>query len=117
MQMKFLASARWLATGAIVLLASSVLLRAQGVDNSMLLDPPANSWPLYHGTYDGQRHSKLEQITPQNVDRLGLAWAFQSNQAMEIKSTPLLVDGVLYFTVPDNVWAVDARSGRVWFQF
>jgi alcohol dehydrogenase (cytochrome c) len=112
MRMKFLASALWLTAVAAGLLAGSLPLQAQGVDNGMLLNPPANSWPLYHGTYDGQRHSKLEQITPQNVDRLGLAWAFQSNQAMEIKSTPLLVDGVLYFTVPDNVWAVDALSGQ-----
>ena len=29
-----------------------------------------------------------------------------------IKSTPLMVNGVLYFTVPDHVWAVDARTGR-----
>ena len=29
-----------------------------------------------------------------------------------IKSTPLLVNSVLYFTSPKNVWAVDARSGR-----
>jgi len=88
---------------------------AQGVDHSTLLHPPADSWPLYHGTYNGQRHSKLEQITPQNVGSLTLAWAFQTNQAMEIKSTPLLVDGVLYFTVPDKVWAVDALSGhRLW---
>ena len=46
----------------------------------MLLNPPADSWPAYHGTYDGQRHSKLEQITPQNVGSLALAWAFQTNQ-------------------------------------
>jgi alcohol dehydrogenase (cytochrome c) len=88
---------------------------AQGVDHSTLLDPPADSWPQYHGTYNGQRHSKLEQITPQNVDSLTLAWAFQTNQTMEIKSTPLMVNGVLYFTVPDKVWAVDALSGqRLW---
>ena len=78
----------------------------------MLLHPPADSWPLYHGTYDGQRHSQLDQITPQNVGKLVLAWAFQTNQPTEIKSTPLLVDGVLYFTVLDNVWAVDALSGQ-----
>lgn len=98
-----------------LLLSLSGPLRAQGVDNSMLLNPPPDSWPLYHGTYDGQRHSKLEQITPQNVSTLALAWAFQTNQKAELKSTPLLVDGVLYFTVPDNVWAVDALSGhQVW---
>jgi alcohol dehydrogenase (cytochrome c) len=95
-----------------LLLAAGAAAWAQGVDHSMLLHPPADSWPLYHGTYDGQRHSKLEQITPQNVRTLSLAWAFQTNQAVDIKSSPLLVDGVLYFTIPDNAWAVDARSGH-----
>ncbi len=38
--------------------------------------------------------------------------------SMTIKSTPLMVNGVLYFTMPDNVWAVDARSGRqLWHYF
>ncbi len=91
---------------------SSIPLCAQGVDNALLLHPTADSWPQYNGTYDGQRHSKLQQITPQNVASLSLAWAFQINLQQQIKSTPLLVDGVLYFTVPDNVWAVDARSGN-----
>ena len=31
---------------------------------------------------------------------------------MQIKSTPLLVNGILYFTAPNNVWAADARTGR-----
>ena len=31
---------------------------------------------------------------------------------LDIKSTPLLVNGVLYLTAPDNVWAVDPRTGR-----
>jgi alcohol dehydrogenase (cytochrome c) len=85
---------------------------AQGVDHSTLLNPPADSWPSYHGTYDGQRHSKLEQITPQNVHTLSMAWAFQTNQKADIKASPLLVDGVIYFSVPDNVWAIDALSGH-----
>ena len=81
----------------------------------MLLHPPADSWPGYHGDYSGRRHSALTQITPQNVKNLTLAWAFQTEQASTIKSSPLLVDGILYFTVPDNIWAVDARSGhQIW---
>ena len=59
-----------------LLLALSGPLWAQGVDNSMLLNPPADSWPLYHGSYDGQRHSKLEQITPQNVSSLASRLGF-----------------------------------------
>ncbi len=95
-----------------IFLLAGATAGAQGVDRSMLLKPPADSWPSYHGTYDGQRHSKLEQITPQNVRALSMAWAFQTHQKADIKSSPLLVDGVIYFSVPDNVWAIDALSGH-----
>ncbi|HEY7304742.1 MAG TPA: acido-empty-quinoprotein group A [Bryobacteraceae bacterium] len=90
-------------------------LLAQGLDPAMLLDPPADSWPGYHGDYSGRRHSKLMQITPQNVGGLALAWEFQTGQSAALKCSPLLVNGILYFTVPNNVWAVDARSGhQIW---
>ena len=112
--MKLLKSIFFLVLGATVCtLALAPRVMAQGVDAAMLLNPPADSWPTYNGEYSGQRHSKLTQITPQNVKNLSLAWAFQTNQTASIKSTPLLVDGILYFTVPDNVWAVDARSGHL----
>ena len=29
-----------------------------------------------------------------------------------IKGTPLMVNGTLYVTTPDNTWALDARDGR-----
>ena len=108
---------RWLPA---VLLALCVLgaphhAAAQDPGPSMLLHPGTDSWPNYHGDYTANRHSKLTSITPANVDKLGLAWAFQTNQPAAIKSSPLVVDGILYFTVPDNVWAVDARTGHmVW---
>ena len=98
----------------LTFLASGRLL-AQGLDPATIANPPADSWPSYHGDYSGKRHSGLTQITPQNVSSLGLAWAFQIGQAAALKSSPILVNGVLYFTVPDNVWAVDARSGhQIW---
>src|SRR4051794_3508412 len=88
---------------------------AQDLQNAQLLNPPPDSWPLYHGDYSGRRHVRLTQITPENVGDLSLAWVFQTNQAATLKSSPLLVDGILYFTVPDNVWAIDARSGhQIW---
>ncbi len=89
----------------------------QDVGSAQLLHPSPDSWPLYHGDYSGERHSRLAQVTPSNVNSLALAWAFQTNQTAEIKSSPLLVDGILYFTVPDNVWAVDARSGHMVWHF
>jgi alcohol dehydrogenase (cytochrome c) len=80
-----------------------------------LLKPPADSWPGYHGDYSGRRHSSLTQINQENVGTLSLAWAFQTAQAAQIKATPIVVDGIIYLTVPDNVWAIDARSGhQIW---
>jgi alcohol dehydrogenase (cytochrome c) len=105
------------ATSALIALASSSIMLAQAPDDQMLLHPPAGSWPGYHGDYSGRRHSPLNQITPQNVGSLTLAWAFQTNQGAPIKSSPLLVDGILYFTVPDNIWAVDARSGHMIWRY
>ncbi|HEY6337707.1 MAG TPA: acido-empty-quinoprotein group A [Candidatus Sulfotelmatobacter sp.] len=105
----------FLVTCVLAVLLAPSLMRAQGADEQMLLHPPADSWPGYHGDYSGRRHTSLTQITPQNVNNLSLAWAFQTNQTSLIKSSPLLVDGILYFTVPENIWAVDARSGhQIW---
>jgi alcohol dehydrogenase (cytochrome c) len=98
-----------------LIVATPVL--AQQLTQEMLLKPPADAWPGYHGDYSGRRHTSLTQIHPENVDKLSLAWAFQTNQNNGIKCTPLLVDGVLYITVPDNVWAVDARSGHLLWHY
>ena len=102
---------------AMIALVSSSIMLAQAPDDQMLLHPPAGSWPGYHGDYSGRRHSSLNQITPQNVGSLALAWAFQTSQGAPIKSSPVLVDGILYFTVPDNIWAVDARSGHLIWRY
>ncbi len=87
---------------------------AQGLDPAALLKPATNTWPTYNGDYSGKRFSTLDQISSGNVNSLTLAWVFQTHSTT-IKSTPLEVNGVLYFSTPDNVWAVDARFGRrIW---
>src|SRR5688500_17310047 len=91
---------------------TSVPSSAQEVPADLLLKPSPDSWPTYHGDYSGQHHSRLTQITPANVNGMTLAWAFQTNLTQQIKSTPILVNGVIYLSAPDNVWAIDARSGR-----
>lgn len=93
---------------------AAVCAHAQGLDPASLLHPPTDSWPTFNGDYSGKRFSTLRQINKSDIEDLTMAWAFQTNIATGIglKSTPLLVNGTLYFTEPDDVWAVDARSGR-----
>jgi alcohol dehydrogenase (cytochrome c) len=99
---------------AIVLSVPRSHLSAQGLEPQALLQPPPDTWPTYNGDYSGRRFSPLDQINASNVGSLTLAWIFRAH-SREIKSTPLEVNGVLYFTTPDNVWAVDARFGReIW---
>jgi alcohol dehydrogenase (cytochrome c) len=88
---------------ALLPLAFAIVAFAQDRDDS---------WTTYHGDYTGQRHSRLSQITPANVHQLGLAWAFATGQNQPIKATPILSNGVIYVTAPDQVWAIDARSAH-----
>ena len=89
---------------------------AQGLDPTALLKPATNTWPTYNGDYSGRRFSTLDQINATNIKSLTLAWIYSARQ--ELKSTPLEVNGILYFTSPDNVWAVDARFGReIWHYY
>jgi len=85
---------------------------AQSADPEKLLHPPADAWLTYHGEYNGQRHSRLGQITPQNIAHLEQVWRFQTGQNQAIKASPILSGGVLYLTAPDNLWAIDARTGK-----
>ena len=98
----------------LALVSHAPFVAAQGLDPATLLKPATDTWPTYNGDYSGRRFSPLDQINATNIDSLTLAWIFPVHVAT-IKSTPLEVNGVLYFTAPDNVWAVDARYGRqIW---
>jgi len=74
-------------------------------------DVPAAEWRSYGGGEAEQHYSPLAQIHDGNVAKLGLAWAREIDAAT-LTSTPLLVDGVLYFTSElARVYAIDARTG------
>src|SRR5690348_12495049 len=100
----------------LLILWCAASLCAQTLNPAKLLQPPTDTWPSHNGDYTGRRYSTLSQINQGNIQSLALAWAFQTHQ-QAMKSTPLEVDGILYFTVPNHVWAVDARTGRQIWQF
>jgi len=94
-------------------------LSGQTLDPAKLLKLPTDTWPTYNGDYSGRRFSPLSRINAANVTAMTLAWEYRINTGpaadtdnTSIKATPLEVNGVLYFTVPDHAWAVDARTGR-----
>lgn len=125
--------------GALCILLGSQPLFAQSPTSvSELSKPPVNAWATYHGDFSGRHFSTLKQIDTTNVKGLSLAWIYRVNTSTEgaivsgtplppgpprrgggwgatIKSVPLAVDGVLYFSTPGNAYAVDARTGKeIW---
>lgn len=102
-----------------LLCLTPALLFSQLLTPHKLLEPATDTWPTYNGDYSGRRFSTLTQVNSSNINSLALAWMFRITSvgalrgvgAPEIKSTPLMVNGVLYFTIPDHVYAVDARTG------
>ena len=81
-------------------------------------DQEPHNWLTYSGTHSGERHSRLEQITPENVGELELEWVFQAQSLQVFETTPLVVDGIMYLTeAPNTVVALDARTGRVFWTY
>jgi len=129
-----------LAIASLAAIVFTAGLAAQGpLDPSLLLKAPVDAWPTYHGDYSGRHYSTLKQITASNVRGLSLAWMFRTTASTEgaivsgavvdapqgfggpqgtgigpaIKAMPLMVNGMLYFTAPNHVYAVDARTARM----
>jgi quinohemoprotein ethanol dehydrogenase len=78
---------------------------------------PGN-WLSFGRTYEEQRHSPLTQINRETISDLGLAWYkdMGTNRAQE--ATPIVVDGIMFFTSSwSRVYAIDAKSGEELWMF
>jgi quinohemoprotein ethanol dehydrogenase len=72
------------------------------------------NWFLKGGSFRGEHYSPLAQINDGNIDELGLAWAVDLPIPDGISATPIVVDGVIYFSgAYAVVYAVDASDGSV----
>lgn len=86
------------------------------IDDEALRSADTNQadWLSYGRNYREDRYSKLDQITKDNLDQLGLAWTFELPSTRGIQATPLVVDGIMYFTGPWSVvYALDVRKGKL----
>lgn len=84
---------------------------------SAALGTAGANWSKVGGNYGNQNHSTLQDITPQNIKRLGGAWHINleggATSAYQ-QCTIVVQDGVLYVeTTQQNVFAVNGRTGEV----
>ena len=72
-------------------------------------------WPGYNGDPRGNRYTTQTQIDKRTVPRLAPRWIFTLPDAGLLQGTPVVVDGIMYVTMPNECYALDAGSGRqIW---
>ena len=103
---------------AVVLAAAAAwTLSGQGLpvtyERLLKADAEPGNWLMYSNTYNSWRFSRLTQINTQNVKNLHVKWLFQGRHQEKFETTPLVIDGIMYLTRPENaIYALDAATGR-----
>jgi quinoprotein glucose dehydrogenase len=94
-----------------ILLLSSVAVRFMPTSNG-------DDWAEYLGGGDRNHYSTLTQITPDNVNKLQVAWRYSTPDSGQIQANPLIVDGVLYgVTSSVQAFALEASTGKELWRF
>jgi len=96
--------------------ASNKPVKRADVNQSRIInaDREPGNWMTYGRTYDEQRFSPLNQINDHNVSQLGLAWYYDLDTNRGQEATPIVVDGVMYFTSAwSKVFALNAVTGKL----
>jgi len=88
--------------------------RTSAAEIEKVQQPESGEWPGYHGAPSANRHSPLKQIDAGNASRLKLAWSY-SLPHLGLQTTPLVSDGIMYVTAPNQVCALSSDTGReIW---
>lgn len=76
-----------------------------------------HNWYSFGGDDEGNHYSPLTDINSKNVKKLGLAWSYDID-TFDAYSTPLQVDGIVYFAVGHSViHALDTVTGKLLWQY
>ncbi|MCX6613088.1 MAG: PQQ-binding-like beta-propeller repeat protein, partial [Acidobacteria bacterium] len=113
--------------------AGMVIEKSGGVDFDRILNPKPGDWLTYNGNLSANRYSPLKQIDRTNVKKLKLEWAFsiplwtqflpdtpyfrENMRYFGLETVPLVVDGIMYATGPNQVFALNAATGQQIWQY
>lgn len=102
-------------------LAASVLVLSLMLAGCGAVTTETTDWPVYGGNGANTHYTTLDQITPENVADLEVAWTFDTGDSFpgsEMQTNPVIIDGIMYATTPRlKVLALDATSGEELWRF
>lgn len=88
------------------------------VTENRLLNPEAENWLMYRGTYDSHGYSSLQQINSENVSELKPVWSFSTGLREGHQAPPIVNNGYMYISTPQNhVLALNARTGDLIWRY
>lgn len=90
------------------------------VDGARIIaaDQEPGNWMSHGRTYGEERFSPLSEINDKNVGELGLAWHYKLDTNRGQEATPIVVDGVVYFTSAwSKVFALNAATGALLWSY
>ena len=78
-----------------------------------------HNWPMSGYDHSNQRFSPLDQITVENAgDLKAVGFYPASTKGARQQTTPVVIDGVIYFTVPNNhAIALDMNTGKTLWSY
>ena len=90
------------------------------IDDKRIIEAESEpeNWIAHGRTYEEQRFSPLTKINKESVTDLGLAWYKDMGTNRALEATPIVVDGIMFFTSTwSRVYAVEAKTGETLWSF
>ena len=101
-----------------VVFAAAKLIAAEQQEEPPKPAAPQIEWPAYGGGPLNDHYSSLTQINRQNVNRLQVAWTFDTGEQGGLQTSPIIVNGILYGITPSQkIFALDAATGKLLWKF
>ena len=82
----------------------------------MIAGAGQTNWASHNLDLYNQRFSELDQIDLDSVGQLQRRWSYEATPGLNVgQTTPLVVDGVMYFHAGGTVLAINAVTGaEIW---
>jgi lanthanide-dependent methanol dehydrogenase len=108
-----------LLTASLAAMLAGMAVPAFAGDEAQLQQDP-KQWVIPGADYANTRHSKLKQITPDNVGKLQVAWTFSTGVLRGHEGNPLVVGDTMYLHAPfpNTIFALDLNNeGKILWKY
>ena len=110
----------WRTAAATAPFVALVLWATMPATGQVSVTPKPGEWRTYGGDLASTRYSPVDQVNASNFNKLEVAWRLKTDQfgprpEFNLQVTPLMVNGVMYFTAGTRRAAVaaDAQTGEL----